>query len=87
MHSSSLTSPVRGEEVPGGQSVHSVSPGWLEYLPAGQIRQLVSSFSADSYLPRGQIEQEASSENGFIFGEDMNLPAGQHPYRAVLEPR
>ena len=69
--------------MPAGQSVHSVSPSLSEYLPAGQLVQLVSSFSADSYLPGGHNEQESAIENGFLFGEDINDPAGQHPYRPL----
>ena len=47
----------------------------------------MSSLStADPYVPVGQLEQEVDVENGLTFGEDMNEPGGQQPYRAVLVP-
>ena len=43
----------------------------------------------DLSVPVEQFEQEVATciENGSKFGEDMNEPGGQQPYRAVLEPR
>ena len=65
-----------------------VRPVSLEYLPTEQLTQLVSSLlTADPCVPVGQLEQEVDVENGLTFGEDMNEPGGQQPYRAVLEPR
>ena len=62
------------------------------HLPVAHAGQfLVSSLSPDvPYFPTPHDEwslHELAIKNGFTSGDDMYLPAGQHPYRALLVPR